>query len=177
MFSQLMSGTGNALNLLGASLHWILRNKKAIAILALLASADAVNALTTKRVMLHLDCGSFELKKSDELGSFLSNLKEPIDFKAKFSEDDKEKECLSSSQSNVAICEPPQTYNEDDFLQVTMEDDSICLPFYKLASEGKLNSLLFLNKDSRKEAIPNMIKHITKTVEVPAEGYTRIKMK
>lgn len=107
MFSHYRQAADQALSTINSGLSWILNHKKAIAIFALLMSANAVSAESNKRIILDVECGKFELKNSNEIRGIAKALKKPLVFTARF-EDSVEMVSCFTDELGSAFCAPPR---------------------------------------------------------------------
>jgi hypothetical protein len=167
MFSHCKNTTNKILSSIGFGFHWILNNKKTIAIFALMMTADAANAAINRPIIFETECGNFELKRVDELKNLLNSVGRPIRFGAAFDDSEGEKECFSTKGGNV-LCEPPADYSKKDFLKITAGFPDICAAFNELSASGKIkNPERFFSKDRSKK--PSKVA----SIEIPASGHFR----
>src|SRR4051794_34053956 len=106
MFSFFKNASQNVIYSIGAGFNWILNNKKAIAMLALVVIARAENTLkNNRRVVVTYDCGDFEVIK---LAIPIADLVDkPFSFGAKFDGDTTYRDCFVSSHSTTYCKAPP----------------------------------------------------------------------
>jgi hypothetical protein len=172
MFSHVLNAPKSTLTNLSSVLSLILRNKMTIAIFALLAITESVAA---KNVILHLECGSFDMKKNEDAVSALSIYSKPARFSAVFDNEAFERECFVTSEmvqkhDDLVMCNPSKTFDEADYLQVTTEDASVCDGFNQLARENRIMPGKFLTDESKSEAKLNVNSIIAGTKKDPLAG-------